>query len=411
MDLTKKSGYPWILVAIYSLLGFCLPSTVTQFAMLIGTIAKEMNVSEQTVLLADTFRAVCLVTALFASSLLYKKFGLRKTIFIGLCCQIIPQFVLPFGIEHDNLLILYLFKGMQGMNALAFPLYISTITSWIDERSKGLATSVFNGGFTAGAGLGAWVSGKTIPLLGWKMSFYSLGVMCIIFAIPVLLITREKENKSSLKKENKDSNRYNIIFKQKITWMLVFALLANTWIAQAVTVDMSIYSSHLGYSYSQTGTLMLIISIVTVIASITGGAVSDFFAARAANKVASRVNVLSYGYAVAAIACVLLPFIANKGFAFTVLAASVMMLGTSWAQGVYWAIPSELYEAGDNVIVTSICSGASNLVNPVAPMIVGVILGTRGLWQIAWITCAVMAIFSMISALAIPKIKTTNIKD
>lgn len=405
MDLTKKSSYPWILVAIYSLLGFCLPSTVTQFAMLIGTIAEEMQVSEQTVLLADTFRAVCLVTALFASSLLYKKFGLRKTIFIGLCCQIIPQFVLPFGIEHKNLFILYIFKGMQGMNALAFPLYISTITSWVNDSSKGLATSVFNGGFTAGAGLGAWVSGKTIPLLGWKMSFYSLGVMCIFFALPVLLITREKEAGSSLKKQNKDSNRYNIIFKQKITWMLVFALLANTWIAQAVTVDMSIYSSHLGYSYSQTGTLMLIISIVTVIASITGGAVSDFFASKAQNKVASRVNVLSYGYAIAAAACVILPLIANKGFFFTVITASLMMLGISWAQGVYWAIPSEIYEAGDNVIVTSICSGASNLVNPVAPMVVGVILGTRGLWQIGWITCAVMAVFSMVSALAIPKIR------
>lgn len=410
MDLTKKSSYPWILVGIYSLLGFCLPSTVTQFAMLVGTIAKEMQVSEQTVLLADTFRAVCLVTALFASSFLYKKFGLRKTIFIGLCCQIIPQFVLPLGIENNNLFILYIFKGMQGMNALAFPLYISTITSWIDEKSKGLATSVFNGGFTAGAGLGAWVSGKVIPILGWKMSFYTLGVMCIIFAIPVLLITREKEGISPLKKENKNSNRYNIIFKQKLTWILVFALLANTWIAQAITVDMSIYSSYLGYSYGQTGTLMLIISIVTVIASIVGGAVSDFFAARSTNKVLSRAKVLSYGYAIAAIACVLLPIIAKKGFIFTILAASLMMLGTSWAQGVYWAIPSALYKAEDNVIVTSICSGASNLVNPVAPMVVGVILGTRGLWQIGWVTCAIMAVFSMIATLAIPKIKGNNVE-
>lgn len=406
MELTKKSNYPWILVAIYSLLGFCLPSTVTQFAMLVGTIAEEMQVNEQTVLLADTFRAICLVTALFASSFLYKKLGLRKTIFIGLCCQIIPQFVLPFGIENKNLFILYMFKGMQGMNALAFPLYISTITSWVNENSKGLATSVFNGGFTAGAGLGAWVSGKTIPLLGWKMSFYFLGVMCIIFAIPVLLVTREKKSTPSMKKEIKDSNRYNTIFKQKITWMLIFTLLANTWVAQAVTVDMSIFSSYLGYSYNQTGTLMLIISIVTIVASISGGIVSDFFALKAANKVASRVKVLSCGYVIAAVACIVLPLIAGKGFLFTVLAAATMMLGTSWAQGVYWAIPSELYETEDNIIVTSICSGASNLVNPVAPIVVGVILGTKGLWQIGWMTCAVMSIFSMIAALTIPKVKT-----
>ena len=155
---------------------------------------------------------------------------------------------------------------------------------------------------------------------------------------------------------------------------------------------------------------MLIISIVTVIASIIGGAVSDFFAARSTNKVLSRAKVLSYGYAIAAAACVLLPIVAKKGFIFTILAASLMMLGTSWAQGVYWAIPSALYKAEDNVIVTSICSGASNLVNPIAPMVVGVILGTRGLWQIGWITCAIMAVFSMIATLAIPKIKGNNVE-
>ncbi|MCY7008639.1 MFS transporter [Fusobacterium simiae] len=411
MNLTKKSNYPWILVTIYSLLGFCLPSTVTQFTMLIGTIAKKMQVSEQTVLLADTFRAVCLVTALFISSFLYKKFGLRKTILIGLCCQIIPQFILPIGIEHKNLFVLYIFKGMQGVNAIAFPLYISTITSWVDEKSKGFATSVFNGGFTAGAGLGAWVSGKVIPIFGWKISFYFLGIICIIIAIPVLLITREKETENSFKKQSRNSSHYNKIFKQKLTWMLVFSLLANTWITQAITVDMPIYSSYLGYSYNQIGTLMLIISIISIIFSIIGGIISDLYATKSINKVSSRVKVLSYGYAVAAVTCIILPFIANKGFLFTILIVSIIMLGVSWAQGVYWAIPSELYKVEDNVIITSICSGASNLVNPIAPMVVGVILGTRGLWKMAWITCAIIAILSMISALVIPKIKTNDVKN
>lgn len=405
MDLTTKKYYPWLLVGIYSLLGFCLPSTVTQFTMLIGTIAKKMEITEQTVLLADTFRAICLVSSLFASSFIYRKLGLRRTIFLGLFFQILPQFILPLGIENKNIIILYIFKGMQGMNALAFPLYISTITAWIDERSRGLATSVFNGGFTAGAGLGAWVSGKVIPLLGWKMSFYTLGIICILFAIPVLLITRDKVSEVKTARKIKDNNRYSYIFKQKITWMLVFSLLANTWIAQAVTVDMSIYSNFLGYTYEQIGLLMLIISIVTVISSILGGGISDYFAKKSSNKVNSRVNVLIFGYIIAAISAFLLPILGQESFILTVIIAGLMMFGTSWAQGVYWAIPSEIYDEKDNVIVTSICSGASNLVNPIAPMVVGVLLGTRGFWTVGWFTCGIMAIFSLVSAFIIPKIK------
>lgn len=410
MNLSKRPEYPWILVICYSCLGVCMPAAVTQFSMLVSTMAKEMAVGEQTILLADSLRAVCLVTAMFLSGVVYKKLGLRKTIMLGLCFQIAPQFLIPFAVHSQNLVFFYLFKGMQGLNAVAFPLYLATISSWVNERYRGLATAIFNGSFTAGAGVGAWVSGLIIPKLGWQISFYFVGGICLLFAIPVLLITREKEFQNPKKirsnQGKKDSKQYWDIISRKVTWMLVLALLGNTWITQAVTVDMSVYSSFLKFSYAQTGNLMLLISIVTVVASILAGAVSDYIASKAKDKLKSRVVVLSFGYVVAAIAAVFLPVFGGMGFSYTAVAASAMMVGTAWAQGVYWAIPSELYDQEDHVIVTSICSGASNIVNPIAPMVVGVILGTRGLWNIGWLTCTVMAVFSLIAVLLIPRFRT-----
>lgn len=408
MNLTKRPEYPWIIVITYSMLGICMPAAVTQFSMLVGTMAAEMGVAEQTILLADSLRAVCLVTAMFLSGIIYKRFGLRRTMMLGLFFQIAPQFLIPMAVRHHNLIFFYLSKGMQGLNAVAFPLYLATISSWSSSRFRGLATAIFNGSFTAGAGVGAWVSSMIIPVLGWQISFYVVGAACLLLAIPVLLVTREKEaavfvpdpKKSS---DQRDSRQYIRILKDKKTWLLVAALLANTWIAQAVTVDMSVYSASLNYSYAQTGKLMLLISAVTVVASILAGGISDYFASRANDILKSRVTVLSGGYVLAAAAAVMLPAVGERGFLYTAVAASLMMIGVSWAQGVYWAIPGELYGARDHVAVTSICSGASNIVNPVAPMVVGVVLGTRGMWHIGWLTCSAMALLSLAAVLFIPK--------
>ena len=413
MNLTKRPEYPWIIVITYSLLGICMPAAVTQFSMLVSTMAAEMRVGEQTILLADSLRAVCLVTAMFLSGIVYKRLGLRKTMMLGLFFQIAPQFLLPLAIRNQNLVFFYVSKGMQGLNAVAFPLYLATISAWSSSRYRGLATAIFNGSFTAGAGVGAWLSSKIIPAFGWEASFYFVGGICLVMAIPVLLITREKAAAGNGKvhmagKSSRESGQYGRILKNRTIWILVAALLANTWVAQAVTVDMSVYSSSLNYSYAQTGNLMLLISIVTVISSIAAGGVSDYFASKADDILKSRVRVLSAGYIVAAAAAAVLPAVAGRGFVFTAMAASLMMIGISWAQGVYWAIPGELYGARDHVAVTSICSGASNIVNPIAPMIVGVVLGANGMWQIGWLTCSIMALFSLAAALFIPGL---GIKD
>lgn len=407
--MTTHKNYPWLIVFCYSILGVCFPAAVTQFSMSVASIAQELAVPERTILLADTFRAICLVCGMFLSTLVYKRLGLRRTILLGISFQVLPQFLIPMAVSMHSLPLLYLFKGMQGLNSVAFPLYIFNITSWIQNRSKGLATAIFNGSFSAGAGVGAWISGQLIPLFGWRFSFYVLGGCCLVLAVPALLITREKPQLApDVPAANAHTNdadaRYRAILTSPVTWVLVSGLLAYTWVSQSVTVDMSVYSVSLGYSYGQTGNLMLMISAGTVFASIMGGAVSDWFAARASNKLRSRTRVLSLGYLLSATAALLLPMVAGTGFAGISIAACAMMLGTSWVQGVFWAIPSEVYTAQDSVAATSICSGTSNLVNPLAPMVVGVVLGANGMWQAAWLTCAVASALSLCAILLLPRV-------
>lgn len=410
MDITKHKSYPWLVVICYSLLGIFCPAAVTQFSLVVSDLAKALNVDSDVILLADSTRAVCLVCAMFLSSYVYKKLGLRKTIALGLMFQIAPQFLIPLAVNLNSVPLVFLLKGMQGLNSMSFPLYIYTITIWMSEKYVALATAIFNGSFVAGSGIGAWISGKIIPIFGWQSSFYVVGGMCLLFALPVLLITRDKtqqEMKQQVKVKKKD-NVYGSIIKQPITWLMVISLIANTWVSQAVTVDMSVYASSLGLDYGQTGNLMLVISFVTVISSVLAGGVSDWFALKFNNKVKVRSIIMALGYVLSMLACTALPMLANSGFAGLAIASCLMMFGASWAGGVFWALPVELYSKDDNVSGTAFCSGASNIPNPIAPMVVGVLCGSNGNWNIGWYSCAIVSALSMLASFALAKQKAVT---
>ncbi len=408
MKITEKKYYPWLLVVVYSLLGVFFPAAVTQFSMVVTDVANALQVDRQVVLLADSTRAVCLVTAMFLSSYVYKRFGLRKTMALGLTFQILPQFCVPLAIHFQCVPMLFVLKGMQGLNAMAFPLYISTISMWMDRRFVALATAIFNGSFMAGSGIGAWISGKIVPALGWQASFFAVGGICLIFAIPALLLTREKPSESApadAPQTQKKDSVYGNIIRQPLTWILVASLMANTWVCQSVTVDMSVYAQGIGYDYGLTGNLMLMISVVTVLASMLAGGVSDWFAARAKNRTRSRCVIMGLGYAVSMAGGLFLPAAAQIGFMPLAAAACLMMFGANWGMGVFYALPVELYPESDNVAATAFCTGASNIPNPIAPMVVGVILGTSGHWTAAWLTCAVASFVSMAASFAVPHCK------
>lgn len=400
MKLHERSWYPWLLVLCYSALGVTFPAATTQYSMSVTELARVMGVSGETVLWAETFRAACLVFAMFLSGYAYNRLGLRKAIALGLTLQITPQFLLPLAVKTGSLPFLFLCKGIQGCNSLAFPLYIASIVLWVHEDFKGLATAIFNGSFVAGAGLGAWIAGKVIPLFGWEYSFYIIGGLGALFALPAVLLTRDKDAASPRGNAPPAPKRsYGPVVRMPVTWLLVVGFIANTWITQAVNVDMPVYSAYLGYEYGETGRFMALLSLVTVTSSVLSGGISDRIAARSANKLRARCIVMGCGYAVSIAASLLLPDLARSGIGPFMAAACVMMFGAAWAGGIFWALPSDAYPEDCIVAGTSFCSSASNIPNPIAPMVVGILLGGRGLWRVAWYSCALLAAISLLAIL------------
>ncbi|MDR1106218.1 MAG: MFS transporter [Treponema sp.] len=407
--MKNKPYKPWLLVAGYSLLGISFPAAVTQFTMFVPEMAAAMEVDTRLILLADSLRAVCLVAAMFLSGPVYRRLGRWRTICLGILFQTMPQFLLPIAVQFRSIPFFFIFKAMQGCNAVAFPVYLSTITACIPPGSAGLATAVFNGSFTAGAGIGAWLSGILAPVLGFRWTFYSLGALCVLFALPALYVTRGiadgRETGRNGEREKKQEGVYAAIARQPVLWFLILALSANTWLIQSVTVDMPVYLDFSGVSKNLAGNLMLAVSLVIVTASVCAGAFSDFCAARSRSPIRIRALILAGGYAFSAAAAVLFTFISGKEFHLLALFACLMVFGSAWAAGVFWALPSMFFSGNRNLGATAFCSGASNIVNPVAPFVTGVLLGSAGYWPAGWLVCGIISLVSFAAGIVISRMK------
>jgi predicted MFS family arabinose efflux permease len=302
---------------------------------------------------------------------------------------------------------------MQGFNAVAFPVFLSNITACISPRFTGLATAIFNGSFTAGAGFGAWFSGKLIPFFGLDWTFYSLGLLCMSLAVPALFFTHvfvkngafaENGVLEKTKSPGKPADSvYAAIIRKPVLWLLILVLSANTWVIQSVTVDMPVYLDFLDISKHLVGSLMLASSLVTVLASIIAGAFSDFFASRSGSSVRSRAVILAGGYAFSAAAALLFAIIPGSRFGLLAFFCCMMVFGSSWAAGVFWALPSLLFSKKENLGATAFCSGAANLVNPLAPFITGIVLGSSGYWMAGWLGCAMVSLISLAAGLIVSK--------
>jgi len=87
-------------------------------------------------------------------------------------------------------LILSRFIGGSCMSG-SVPVVFSLLSDWFDEKDRNAASSGFTAMMGAGMLCGQVYAGTTGPTLGWRHSFYTSGILTMIFAVVVMMCIRE----------------------------------------------------------------------------------------------------------------------------------------------------------------------------------------------------------------------------
>ena len=232
----------WYIVLISSLMGCSISSAFPQFSMTVANVAEKTGLSESFLLTIDTVKSAAIVVAMLCSGFMYKKFGAKINFIISLIFTALPQFLLPFVASPAVFMLL---KIMQGLSSLIFPVFLLIIMDAISERQAGLATAIFNGVFYSGGGVGGTLAGFFIAKYGWMSSYFSLGIIQLVIGL-IWLFTVKDTTKGQVAEEetleNKEKGSSLQLLKMPVIWLLIIAFISTTFVIQAITLDMPLFS-------------------------------------------------------------------------------------------------------------------------------------------------------------------------
>lgn len=390
----------WYIVLISALAGCSLSSAFPQYSMTVESLSSASGLPAQLLLKADTVKSLAIVLAMACAGPIFQR--VRLHVIFGACflCNIIPQLLLPSITTPAALMAL---KVIQGAGALIFPVIVLVLVRIVEPSQSGFASAVFIGVFNCGGGIGGILAGFLTPRYGWVSSYYVLAAIQAATGLIWLFTVRCPDFRRDMDAGSKaapSAARPWRVFASPQVWLLIFAFLSTTYVLQAVSVDMPLYSMWLGYDQAAAGKLSTAVLAGTLAACLLSGKVSDAAAARTPRKAKARLGILTLG-PVMMVVCSL--FITARAPDFRVFYISVCLLafGASWGLGSFYSILPELYRGKELAAITGFIGGVGDLGMPLAPFLVGVTFGSQGLWGLGWATCTGISAVSIAACAAL----------
>lgn len=398
----KFNYYGWYIVFISAFMGCTISAAFPQFSMTVNQLAQEMNVSAQLLLAGDTVKSAAIVVSMLISGFVYKKIGAKNTFIFALIATVLPQFLLPYT---SSIYILMMLKVLQGLSSIIFPVFLLIIMDSIENTQTGLATAIFNGIFYGGGGIGGTFAGFIIASKGWEASYIAVGIVEIVVGIIWLLTVKDPQRNASKEPriEDIDSVPTQISTKKLIlmpqVWLLIIGFFSTTYVLQAITVDLPIFSDFLGYDSAATGKIMTAVTIGMFLACLVSGKISDVYAGKSKNRAKARIYTLMIGPMIIILASLFLMIANLNNFFIFYFAAFFFSFGAAWGLGTFYSILPEMFDKETLPIITGFSGGIGDIGMPLAPLVVGVVFGFNGLWNLGWASCAILGVLSIIACL------------
>lgn len=210
---------------------------------------------------------------------------------------------------------------------------------------------------------------------------------------------------SANQESSEKSNALVQILKMPVTWLLIFAFISTTFVVQAITVDLSIFSEHLGYTAMEISKLNVAVSLGLIVSCLISGKISDIIASRMSNRAAARIIALLIGPALIIVSTILLITLNLQIFILFYAVAFIFSFSGSWGLGTFYSVLPEVYDDEKLPVVTGIAGGSGDMGMPLAPLLVGVVFGARGMWSLGWCVCIAVAALSVISCVLLLRSK------
>lgn len=165
----------------------------------IPSIATGLSLDSSTTPWLIASYAIAFAALLMPAGKLGDLYGYRIVYLCGLFVFMIASVICGLA---PNEYVLFVFRAMQGFGAACtVPNAIALIAnSYTEDRSRGIAISIFGGSGTVGFAVGLVLGGVLSSAIGWRWIFYITAICSLLMLIPAFIFVPDFRHEGSTEK-------------------------------------------------------------------------------------------------------------------------------------------------------------------------------------------------------------------
>jgi ACS family glucarate transporter-like MFS transporter len=307
---------------------------------------------------------------------------------------------------------------MGASEASTFPACGRIIRNWFPERERGLVTTLFNGGSSAGPALGALVTAALVEAAGWRTTFVVLGIIGYVWLAAWWFWYAEPERATWLSEDERrtilagrdgdssgeptppSSLRY--LLSQTSVWGLVItqaclvytAYLFLTWLPTFLQSTRELSTLNTGY-------LTAIPYLITIVLSVLIAWASDKSLSSARIRSGARRYFIA-AMAILSLLILLAPSVSDLSELLIVL--TLVLTGSTTGAGLNFTLASDLLRNPADVSrVIAITALGGNLFGLIAPIVTGYVVAGTGGYDWAFAVAAGLLLVGAIATLTMTR--------
>ena len=359
------------------------------------------------------------VVCLIPLGLLVEKIGAKRMVGSGIAIWSAATAITAATFSFGSILAARLVMGAS--EATTYPACGRVIRDWFPERERGLVTTLFNGGSSAGPALGAILTAALVSSFDWRTAFVVLGALGFIWLAGWLVWYGRPEEVGWLGAAEKQKilserngkgedattpfpppSSLGYLVTQTSIWGLVITQACLVYTAYLFLTWLPIYlQSTRELTTMGTGYLTAIPYLVTMILGLAIARLSDRMLSSADIQAGRRRNFIA---AMAALALLILlaPVVGSLTQLLVVL--TLVLTGSTTGAGLNFTLASDLLRNPRDVSrVIAVTAFGGNLFGLIAPIITGYVVSATGGYTWAFRIAAALLLCGCVTTLLLTR--------
>jgi MFS transporter, ACS family, D-galactonate transporter len=301
---------------------------------------------------------------------LVDRFGVKKPYAVSFVFWSVISAVMAFATTVAHIIGLRLLLGIG--EALVTPASMRWIRFNVPEKSRGLATGIYMAGTKYGPAIGAPLAAWLLALYGWQKMFLILGLGCLVWLVPWLLMVRDDDREIEAEQARTAAGPampFAEVWKTPAIYGIFwgtfcynyFVFFSLTWLPAYLVerrgmsmTDMGLIT---GFSFGGMATV-----------AILAGALADWLIVKGRNPIGVRKGFTIAGFVVASTELI---GALSDSHQIALVFAIISLSGLGLATANYWALTQTLMPGAASGRIAGVQNMASNLSGIVAPLLTG----------------------------------------